>query len=266
MRILRPFSVDKRAPAWYDCDTKYGNMFVYANTHKGAPIMTKLQAHRGVSTENPENTMPAFEAAIAQGYNAIELDVAVTRDLVCILLHDETINRTARHSDGSPIAEPVAIADITYEEACQYDFGIAFHKKFKGTKPPLLADVLEMARKAGVQLKIDAKYMRLKPEHRQAMFDLIRPYQDVAALTCKEIADIAEAHALFPDMQLHFGGAVNDENLEQLSKIVPKAQLSLWLPYPNQRTSYVTVPFVNPELAAKAKQFGGLGIWNLDRP
>ena len=36
--------------------------------------MTKLQAHRGVSYEYPENTMVAYEAAIKQGYGIIELD------------------------------------------------------------------------------------------------------------------------------------------------------------------------------------------------
>lgn len=227
--------------------------------------MIKLQAHRGVSTENPENTMPAFAAAIDQGYNAIELDVAVTKDLVCILLHDATVNRTARHPDGSIIEDPVDIATIAYEQACRYDYGIAFHPKFAGTKPPLLKDVLDMARKAGVQLKIDAKYTRLLPEHKAALFDLIRPWQDVAAITCKEVADIAEAHREFPDMQLHYGGLITEEILEALSAIVPKEQLTLWLPYPNARTSYVTVPFVSPERAAMCKRYGSLGIWNLDR-
>ena len=33
-----------------------------------------FQAHRGVSTEYPENTMPAFEAAWTQGYQIIETD------------------------------------------------------------------------------------------------------------------------------------------------------------------------------------------------
>ena len=39
-----------------------------------------FQAHKGVSTEYPENTMPAFIAAVEQGYKIIELDVSVTKD------------------------------------------------------------------------------------------------------------------------------------------------------------------------------------------
>ena len=40
----------------------------------------KLQAHRGVSTEYPENTMASFEAAVLQGYDVIELDPNYTAD------------------------------------------------------------------------------------------------------------------------------------------------------------------------------------------
>ena len=39
-----------------------------------------FQAHRGVSTEYPENTIPAFAAAAWQGYQVIELDPTFTAD------------------------------------------------------------------------------------------------------------------------------------------------------------------------------------------
>ena len=74
------------------------------------------QAHKGVSTENPENTMPAFVAAIEQGYDIIELDVAPTRDLRFVLIHDAKLNRTGRNPDGSELTEEIKITDITYEE------------------------------------------------------------------------------------------------------------------------------------------------------
>ena len=109
-----------------------------------------FQAHKGVSTENPENTMPAFEASIEQGYNIIELDVGVTKDMRFVLIHDAYINRTARLPGGEVITEAVGIGDITYDEALQYDFGVWFAKKFKGTRIPLFEDVLELAQRSGV--------------------------------------------------------------------------------------------------------------------
>lgn len=44
------------------------------------PIKTKLQAHKGVASECPENTMSAFRCAAVQGYDVIELDLEYTSD------------------------------------------------------------------------------------------------------------------------------------------------------------------------------------------
>src|SRR5687768_14872032 len=51
-------------------------------------------AHRGASAVAPENTIAAFEAAIAAGADGVEFDVRLTRDGVPIIIHDETLYRT----------------------------------------------------------------------------------------------------------------------------------------------------------------------------
>src|ERR1051325_10311622 len=48
----------------------------------------QVHGHRGARGLRPENTMPAFEYAIAQGVDALELDMAVTRDGVVVVSHD----------------------------------------------------------------------------------------------------------------------------------------------------------------------------------
>ena len=108
--------------------------------------MIKLQAHRGVSTEAPENTLFAIELAAAQGYAIAEVDVSVTKDGKFVLLHDDTLNRTARRADGSAIEEPLPLAQLTYEEALAYDFGGWFSKKYEGTSIPLFEDILKFAK------------------------------------------------------------------------------------------------------------------------
>lgn len=50
--------------------------------------------HRGASAVALENTMPAFEAAIAAGADGIEFDVHLSRDGVPVIIHDETLQRT----------------------------------------------------------------------------------------------------------------------------------------------------------------------------
>ncbi len=51
-------------------------------------------AHRGASAVAPENTIAAFEAAIAAGADGIEFDVRLSRDGVPVVIHDETLSRT----------------------------------------------------------------------------------------------------------------------------------------------------------------------------
>jgi glycerophosphoryl diester phosphodiesterase len=56
--------------------------------------MPLIIAHRGASVEFPENTLAAFERAVALGVDAIELDVHVTRDGVPVVFHDIDLRRT----------------------------------------------------------------------------------------------------------------------------------------------------------------------------
>jgi glycerophosphoryl diester phosphodiesterase len=50
-------------------------------------------AHRGCAGEAPENTIPAFERAIAQGADILETDVHLSRDGIPVLIHDEIVDR-----------------------------------------------------------------------------------------------------------------------------------------------------------------------------
>jgi len=50
--------------------------------------------HRGAAAEAPENTLPAFELALAQGADGVELDVRITADGIPVVIHDTTVDRT----------------------------------------------------------------------------------------------------------------------------------------------------------------------------
>lgn len=50
-------------------------------------------AHRGASGDRPENTLPAFEEAIAQGADMIETDLHLSRDGVVVIHHDAELGR-----------------------------------------------------------------------------------------------------------------------------------------------------------------------------
>ena len=55
----------------------------------------KFVAHRGLAVSNPENSLSAFQAAIDNGAQFLELDVQLTNDLVPIVIHDEDLIRVA---------------------------------------------------------------------------------------------------------------------------------------------------------------------------
>ena len=68
----------------------------------------KIVAHRGLSGLHPENTLEAFEAALAFRPEAMELDVQLTRDGQVVIFHDETLDRMGRRSGW--------LKDFTYDE------------------------------------------------------------------------------------------------------------------------------------------------------
>src|ERR687883_1387791 len=58
------------------------------------PNAHPVVAHRGASARAPENTLRAFELALEEGADALELDVHATADDVPVVVHDPTLDRT----------------------------------------------------------------------------------------------------------------------------------------------------------------------------
>lgn len=113
--------------------------------------------HRGLEQIAPENTLIAFQYSKMAGFDCVETDIRFTADGVPVLLHDATINRTARNSDGTALTEDVAIADITYDEVLTYDFGIWKNAKFAGQKIPTFEQFIRACRNLGLHPYIELK-------------------------------------------------------------------------------------------------------------
>ena len=222
-----------------------------------------FQAHKGVSTEYPENTMPAFTAAVKQGYDVIELDVSVTKDLEFVILHDSAINRTARKVNGEELCERIEINNIDYKDLLEYDFGLWFSDEYKGTKIPLLTEVLDFAKINNVKVKIDNKYQKFTSEQMNKFFETLNLYTDVACLTCSNLEELKRVNKIFPDMYLHYDGPVSLEVLNRIGSFINKEQLTVWIPHKNKNTSWVKVEFANEKLAKMIKEYASLGVWIL---
>ena len=223
----------------------------------------QLQAHRGVCTEYPENTMAAFLGAVYQDYKIIELDPNVTADGKFVILHDNTINRTARKLDGSPIDEPRKITEMTYHEAAGYDYGVWFSPKFKGEKIPLLEDVLKMAGENGILLKIDNKIWNFPEKFMDTFWQLLRDSKTAIGITSKNLETTKIAVRELPDAEIHYDGEVTEETLEELRKLC--GRITVWLPFSSKLTSRVKLPFASDELCRLVKQYAKLGIWIISR-
>ena len=98
--------------------------------HKGK----RLCAHRGFSAVAPENTLPAFGAAVALGASEIELDIWATRDGEIVSLHDATLDRVSTGKGK--------VYDLTYQELLAFDFGIKKGKSFAGLRIARFEDIL----------------------------------------------------------------------------------------------------------------------------
>ena len=100
------------------------------------PPTPQIFAHRGARRVAPENTLPAFAAALAMGADGIELDVHVTRDGQLVVIHDFHVDKT---TDGQG-----PIANMTAAEVAQLDAGSHFSPDFAGTRVPTLEEVLDL--------------------------------------------------------------------------------------------------------------------------
>jgi glycerophosphoryl diester phosphodiesterase len=116
--------------------------------------------HRGYDTYQnyPENTMPAYQASKAHDFYFVETDVQVTSDEEYVLLHDPSINRTARNADGTAIEGTVNINSITLAQAKEYDFGIYQGSTWEGVQIPTLDEFLTYCKKACLHPYLEVKF------------------------------------------------------------------------------------------------------------
>ena len=124
----------------------------------------QVQGHRGAKASRPENTIPAFEFAIAQGVDALELDMSVTKDNVIVISHDPVL-----HPPVCSGPQPKAIIhDLTLAEVKKWDCGATPNhdapkqQLVPGTRMPTLDEVFDLASKGTFDFNIETKTV---PKH-----------------------------------------------------------------------------------------------------
>ncbi|HEX8039500.1 MAG TPA: glycerophosphodiester phosphodiesterase [Chryseosolibacter sp.] len=130
-------------------------LFLSVVTSAGAQIYIPtfdLQGHRGARGLRPENTIPAFIAALDSGVTTIELDLAISKDKQIVVSHDPWMSSAfCLKPDGSTISDKeeksLRLYEMDYEEIARYDCGSKGNEDFPEqlkitTTKPLLKDVI----------------------------------------------------------------------------------------------------------------------------
>ena len=160
--------------------------------------------HRGASGEAPENTLVAFERALADGADVLETDVHVTRDGEVVVAHDADVART---TDGAG-----RIAELRFRELAALDAGHRFSPdggkthpyRGKGVRIPALREVFRRlpATRFNVEVKVNdprlvEAVVRLVAEHgRERLTLLAAEKDDTMAAVRAELARRGVAAAL----------------------------------------------------------------------
>lgn len=111
-------------------------------------MKTKIWAHRGASGYAPENTLEAFELAIHQNADGIELDIQLTKDGELVVAHDEKIDRV---TDGTGW-----IKNYTLKELKQFRINRT-HPEFTNACIPTLKEVYELMQPTNLTVNVELK-------------------------------------------------------------------------------------------------------------
>ncbi len=170
-------------------------MLPLAHLYSLAPL---ILGHRGASAYAPENTLAAFERALALGADGFELDVALSADGVPVVIHDDRVDRT---TDGRG-----AVADLSLAELGRLDAGYPqrFGRQFSGERLPTLEAVFArfgLRPIINVELKVDRT-----PQQRLAeqVVALVRAYglERRVIVSSFQLGNLRRVRQLAPELPL----------------------------------------------------------------
>ncbi len=193
----------------------------------------RICAHRGFKTVAPENTLPAFGAAVALGAEEIELDIWATKDGVLVSCHDDTLERV---SDGTG-----KIYERSFAQLRQLDFGWKFSERFRGLRIPTFEEILR--RFAGqVIMNLHVKiWDRKQPEdHMEQIVGLIRKYDCARHVYFMTTNDdmIRKVQAYAPDIRCCVGWDGNRDPMSMVDRAIELGayKVQLYKPWFNRET------------------------------
>ncbi len=157
--------------------------------------LPSITAHRGASADAPENTLAALRLGFAQGAEAGECDVRLTRDGHIVLLHDPGTRRTG---DRGLVASAATLAELR-----AVDVGLWKGAAWTGERIPTLAEVVAML-PVGRRLLVEVKCGReILPELARVLRAAPRGAEAFVVMSF-DFALVAEMKARCPEFEAHW--------------------------------------------------------------
>lgn len=109
----------------------------------------RILAHRGGGTLAPENTLCAIRMGAQMGYSGVEIDVMLAGDGTPVLMHDQTLKRTA--------GLRAAVARTGYAAMAQLDAGRWRGARWRGERIPRFEEAARLCRELGLWANVEIK-------------------------------------------------------------------------------------------------------------
>jgi len=193
-----------------------------------------LEAHRGFSSEFPENTELSFiEAGKNEYYSGIETDIQMTKDGVLVCIHDDTISRTT--------AGEGRVSDISFKELQSYyiDGGDGWSDKYaQQFRVPTFSKYLEICKEFS---KIP--YVEIKNLPNRVVDIIVQELHDAG------FSDGEFVLTSFELSSLKYAATICDTPLEYMKRSFSDNELLNYLDYPNlvlrPKADAISQSFVN---------------------
>jgi len=209
-----------------------------------------VHGHRGARAVAPENTLPAFEHALAVGVDILELDTVVTKDDRLLVAHDPVLDSAiCRWSDARPLAEGTLARDHTLAELKALDCGSLKNPRFPdqtlvpGTPMPTLDEVLEYVAASAhpaaksVRFNVESKIVPGAPERAasperfaELLVETFRRHEvvDRAILQSFDHRVLAAAKALEPSLTVSF---LNSDDRPDIAAMTTGLKADVYSPH-----------------------------------
>jgi glycerophosphoryl diester phosphodiesterase len=186
--------------------------------------------HRGASGYAPEHTIPAYDLALEQGADYIEIDLQMTKDGVLVALHDDTLDRTADAPEGVPkrfCSGPVIKRTLEQIKMC--DVGSWFGPEYAGEQIPTLEEIFQRYG-TSVNYYIETKNPEAAPGMEEELlrlmevYKLIEPAENnwqvlIQSFSAESLMTIHEMNEDLPLIQLFFSTETSKTIRDQLDLV-----------------------------------------------